>query len=209
MNFRLSFSKSLCLQAAKNMKQLITLIMILFTLMGCSLDTEDTVVVVIAENEAAYDCTDFFSTGDYREFCTIDTESVNILDSTIEDDGTVCNYVIPSLNNDVGTSVSFTSLPTTAQATVAFRDRKMVSDSAAVVDPKKFHTVILVGDYEAFVSETRNANYAKRITVQYKNVLVTTGAIYFTAWFPVIPPCNYDTFELTILMTAVLEHMEK
>ena len=64
----------------------------------------------------------------------------------------------------------------------------MKSDTLAAGDTKIFHTEFAAGDYEAYVSEVPYANYSKSIKVHYKNVLVTTAAIYFKEWFPVTAP---------------------
>lgn len=189
------------------MKKLITFAMALSTLIGCKKDKEDSVTE--NETEDYYNCTDFFISGDYSDFCTVDTALVNISDATIDGAGTICAYIIPPLdtNTEVNTSVQFFSWESSEIAQGNFDFTKMESDSTATADSKKFFTEISIDGYEGYVYEGRYANYAKTIMVNYKNVNISTSVVYFKEWYPDVTPCNYDTDELTELMSLVLENM--
>jgi hypothetical protein len=192
------------------MKQLTIWSFALLILIGCKNKTEDPSEEppTKVEGEDYYNCSDFFLSGDYTSFCTIKTEKVVLSKSTIDGGGTVCGVVIPASypEPEVGTAVQFLSLETTAQAASFFQSRKESATTAATDDPKKFYSDITIEGYGGFISEGQFANYSKSISIQYKNVLVTTSVVYYKEWLST-EPCNYTTNELTKLMTAVLKNM--
>lgn len=190
------------------MKNLILFALALCTLFACNKDNGDNQDTA-AEAEDYYDCTDFFLTGDYSTFCTIETPIVTILKTTIDGSGTICGYTIPPLdgNTEVNTGVQFLSWETSDYAKGNFDFRKKEADSVAASDPKKVFTEITIDGYDGFIYEGQYANYAKQITINYKNVNVSTSVIYFKEWYPDVAPCNYETNELTKLMTLVIANM--
>jgi len=190
------------------MKKLIALTILLISLIGCTKD-ENTTDDLITENEDYYNCTNFFTSGNYTSFCTIDTEIVNISDTIIDGGDTICTYIIPPLNADLeeSTGVSFLSLQTTPQAQEYFNNRKTESETSAADNPKLFLTEVSINNHEGYVLEGQFANYSKSLVVRYKNVIVSAAVIYYKDWYPVAP-CNYETSELTELMSSVLENLQ-
>ena len=190
----------------RKMNKIITIGLILLVFIGCK--ENDEMEETVIENETYYDCSTFFDTGDYSAFCTINTSEINISKSTIDGGGTVCNYIIPALNpeTEIETGVQFTSLETSEQAKRYFENNNTLLDTSAMNNPLRFHEEITIGEHEGYISEGQFANYSKSISVRYKNVFVTTAVVYYKDWYPVTP-CNYETSELTKLMTAVIENM--
>ena len=186
------------------MKFGIPITLVILVLLSCNKD-EPTLSI---ENEDYYDCDNFFDNGDYTSFCTINTDIVNISSETIDGGGTVCRYIIPPLDFDLQSesAVSFTSLQTSAQAILSYNSLKATSEDSAATDSLFFHTPTTVNGYEGFIGEGRYANYSKSVIVRYKNVLVTTRALYYKDWYDE-NPCNYETDQLITLMSAVLDNI--
>ena len=190
------------------MKHLFAFSFLFLALISCGKEVLDSDKDPDPENEDYYDCTGFFLSGDYTSLCTVNTPLVNISDSTMDGGGTACAYIIPPLdaNTQVETGVYFTSLPTSAVTQQYFENRRIYSDTSSITDSLKFHTDLVIDGQEAYVSEGNYANYAKTVTVKYKNVLVTVAVVYYYNWYPVTP-CNFETAELTQMMSDVLSNM--
>ncbi|WP_298476766.1 hypothetical protein [uncultured Maribacter sp.] len=189
------------------MKSALLLPILLFSFISCSTNNDDQSEKEI-ESEDYYNCTNFFDQGNYTNYCTIDTELVNIFDTTIDGNGTVCNYIIPPLNEitEVATAVGFLSYESTSITIGNFDFRNEKAQSDADADDLIFYSEINIGDHNGYIIEGNYANYRKSIVIQYKNVIVSVTVIYFKDHF-LTEPCNYSTEEMTKLMTKVLENM--
>jgi len=187
------------------MKHFTLTFLAIFMLISCS---KDQPIISIEEEEDYYNCDNFFTSGDYTDFCTINTEVVNLIDSTIDGGGTVCRYIIPALDYDDQTdvAVSFLSLEDSDSAKNVFNARFTQSENDAESDTSAFHTEISLNGFKGYISEAQYANYGKIISVRNKNVLVTVACVFYFNWYEEIP-CSYNTEQLTQLLKDVLDNM--